>query len=82
MFHTTEEEMRTLFKQVAATWNTLPKVHISSGKTSKSDRSHADYIDLEDFKLLMRVVQTHDVDIMIEAKAKRKGIIESKSGNK
>ncbi|WP_078390959.1 UV DNA damage repair endonuclease UvsE [Shouchella patagoniensis] len=74
-FHTGEEEMTTLFDNVAATWNSLPKVHISSGKTSKSDRSHANYVDIEDFKMLLRVLQLHDVDVMIEAKAKEKAVL-------
>ncbi|WP_059103468.1 UV DNA damage repair endonuclease UvsE [Shouchella shacheensis] len=77
-FQTGEGELSSLFQDVYRTWpkSEIPKVHISSGKASEKDRSHADYIRMEDFELLLRVLDGRGVDVMLEAKAKEKALLE------
>lgn len=58
-----------------ATWERMgirPKIHISSPKTEKAFRSHADHVDPEFIKPLIDVLRGigQDVDFMIEAKRK------------
>ncbi|WP_053361099.1 UV DNA damage repair endonuclease UvsE [Bacillus sp. FJAT-27251] len=58
-----------------ATWERIglrPKIHISSPKTEKAYRSHADYVDPEFLQPLLEVLRRigADVDFMIEAKRK------------
>ena len=50
----------------------LPKVHISSPKSEKEFRAHANYIDLEFIKPFLHIAKKidHDFDIMIESKQK------------
>jgi UV DNA damage endonuclease len=57
------------------TWshtNVLPKVHISSPRSEKEFRAHADYIDLEFIKPFLHITKkiNHNFDIMIESKQK------------
>ena len=58
-----------------ATWERLgirPKIHISSPKSEKMYRAHADHVDPEFIKPLIEVLRGigQDVDFMIEAKRK------------
>jgi UV DNA damage endonuclease len=58
-----------------ATWKRIgmrPKIHISSPKSEKTYRSHADYVDVEFIKPLIEILRGigQDVDFMIEAKRK------------
>lgn len=54
--------------RIVATWNDkVPKAHLSTGKTSIADRSHADYISQEDFDYVCGI---WDYDLNLEAKAK------------
>jgi len=58
-----------------ATWERIgirPKIHISSPKTEKAFRSHADHVDPEFILPLIEVLRGigQDVDFMIEAKRK------------
>jgi UV DNA damage endonuclease len=64
--------------RIIKTWNNeIPKIHLSTGKLSKTDRSHADYIDINDF--IDAVAVTHDeFDIMLESKAKELSILKLK----
>jgi UV DNA damage endonuclease len=55
------------------------KVHISSGKTGAKDRSHADFIQIEDFVHLMELFKGFDIDVMIEAKAKEQALLKLRS---
>jgi UV DNA damage endonuclease len=50
----------------------VPKVHISSPKTDKEYRSHADFVSLEFVLPFFKMAKelNHDFDIMIEAKQK------------
>ena len=63
-----EEYIEEIFK----TWKTKPKIHLSSPKTKKEFRAHNDYIDINDFIELEKIIKktNKDVDIMIEAKEK------------
>jgi UV DNA damage endonuclease len=70
-----EAPLADLLPRIFATWSERihrPKIHISSPKSEKEFRSHADFVDLEFimpfFKMLREAGQ--DVDFMIEAKAK------------
>jgi UV DNA damage endonuclease len=67
------EALSDLLPQIFSTWgNELPKVHISSPRTSKEPRSHADFIEVEtaiDFLKMAQSLKT-DFDLMIEAKQK------------
>jgi UV DNA damage endonuclease len=68
-----------ILDMIMATWVNIthvpPKMHISTGKTSKTDRSHHDYVSEEDFNELMYLLGDRKVDIMIEAKKKEESII-------
>lgn len=52
-----------------------PKVHISSGATSPTDRTHHDYIFEDDFDEFAELLGTDEVDIMFEAKKKEKSVL-------
>lgn len=54
-----------------------PKIHISSPKSEKAYRSHADYVDPDFIKPLIDILRGigQDVDFMIEAKAKDKAAL-------
>lgn len=59
-------------ERIFDTWKTLPKIHFSSPKSNKEKRSHADYIDVDNFIDFIERIKfiNKDFDIMIEAKAK------------
>lgn len=57
----------------------IPKMHISSGKTSPDDKKHSDYIKYEDLEALIRMIGNIDVDLMIEAKKKDKAVLRIKN---
>jgi len=70
-----EASLEQMLPQVFATWERrglLPKIHISSPKTSSAFRSHADYVDIEFLQPLLELLHSmkQDVDFMIEAKMK------------
>ena len=72
-FRTEGEEKIKELTNVWKTWEGIewiPKVHISTGKTSKTNRSHHDYISEEDFNALINFIDKQDVDIMFESKKK------------
>ncbi|QWG30709.1 UV DNA damage repair endonuclease UvsE [Bacillus mycoides] len=69
------EPLEELLPMIFKTWshtNVLPKVHISSPRSEKEFRAHADYIDLEFIKPFLHITKKidHDFDIMIESKQK------------
>ncbi|WDV47838.1 UV DNA damage repair endonuclease UvsE [Clostridiaceae bacterium M8S5] len=60
---------------IFSTWNNevlSPKIHVSSPKSDKEFRSHADYINFESFNNFIKIAKTTDMDfdVMIEAKKK------------
>ena len=70
-----EKPYETLLPRIFDTWkhtNIRPKIHISSPKTEKEFRSHADFLDFAFIEPLLRQLKTLqiDVDFMIEAKKK------------
>ena len=75
-----EEPLEELLVRGFATWQNTglpPKIHISSPKSEKAFRSHADYVDtvfLEPLLASLKQIGT-DVDFMIEAKSKEQALI-------
>ncbi len=70
-----ELDINDYLKDILSSWhNTTPKMHFSSpkNKTKKDFRSHNDYINVDAFINFIDLLKpfNHDVDIMIEAKAK------------
>ncbi|MBH9966729.1 UV DNA damage repair endonuclease UvsE [[Bacillus] enclensis] len=66
-----DECLEDIFK----TWDRrdlVPKIHISSPKSDKAFRSHADYVDPDFVEPFFKTLKKfgHDVDFMIEAKYK------------
>ncbi|MRX71111.1 UV DNA damage repair endonuclease UvsE [Bacillus lacus] len=73
-------ELQDLLPRFFATWDhtgLLPKIHISSPKSEKEIRSHADYVDLDFILPLFKALKEtgQDVDMMIEAKQKDKSLL-------
>ncbi|MED0982617.1 UV DNA damage repair endonuclease UvsE [Bacillus paramycoides] len=69
------EPLEELLPAIFETWshtNVPPKVHISSPKSEKEFRAHADYIDLGFIKSFLHIAKkiNHNFDIMIESKQK------------
>lgn len=61
------------------TWIPLgipPKMHISSGKTSKTDRAHHTFIFEDDWRYLIDHLPHSSVDVMVEAKMKEQAALE------
>lgn len=70
-----ELNINDYLKDILSSWhNATPKMHFSSpkNKTKKDFRSHNDYINVDAFINFIDILKpfNHDVDIMIEAKAK------------
>jgi UV DNA damage endonuclease len=67
------EHLEENIKDIINTWkNKTPKMHLSSKKNNKEFRSHHDYINIEDFIELEKIIkkENKNIDIMIEAKQK------------
>ncbi|KKI89659.1 UV damage repair endonuclease UvdE [Bacillus sp. SA1-12] len=78
--HTEDEVVENLLPEIFHTWNWVglkPKVHVSSPKSDKEFRSHADYVDPDFLLPFIKVLKelNVDVDIMIEAKQKDKAAL-------
>ncbi|CAH0345040.1 UV DNA damage repair endonuclease UvsE [Bacillus sp. CECT 9360] len=72
--------LEMLLPLVFETWDhtgVCPKIHISSPKSEKEFRSHADYVNLEFIMPLIQVLKSmkQDIDFMIEAKTKDKAML-------
>lgn len=70
-----EWTLEEILSRTFPTWektNLIPKLHVSSPKSEKAFRSHADYVDVEFLMPLIGALRTLklDVDFMIEAKMK------------
>jgi UV DNA damage endonuclease len=75
MANTGELDLSLYLPRIFNTWKTLnivPKVHISSPKSDKAFRSHADYVSIDFILPFLKMAKTfnQDFDIMIEAKQK------------
>ncbi|WP_175989983.1 UV DNA damage repair endonuclease UvsE [Bacillus sp. Marseille-Q1617] len=69
------ELLETYLEDIFKTWDRrdlVPKIHISSPKSEKAFRSHADYVDPDFVKPFFKTLKKfgQDVDFMIEAKDK------------
>ncbi|MBD8070032.1 UV DNA damage repair endonuclease UvsE [Bacillus sp. PS06] len=70
-----DNELPLYLDRIFKTWdsfNTVPKVHISSPKSDQAFRSHADFVSLDFVRPFLMVAKelNQDFDIMIEAKQK------------
>lgn len=70
-----DEPLEDLLPAIFETWNhtnIIPKIHISSPKSEKEFRAHANYIDATFIKPFLHVTRelNQDFDIMIESKQK------------
>ncbi|MBM7585218.1 UV DNA damage endonuclease [Bacillus pakistanensis] len=68
-------DLKTYLPSIVKTWEhrTLPpKIHVSSPKSKKAFRSHADYVDFDFIYPLLKDLKrlNQDVDLMVEAKNK------------
>jgi UV DNA damage endonuclease len=75
-----EEPLEELLPQVYRTWEKfglIPKVHISSPKSEKDFRHHADFVDLDFIMPFLKIAKSigTDFDIMIEAKEKDRAML-------
>lgn len=72
-----ELDLEIGIEQVMKTWQDvrIPKMHISSGKNTKTDRSHHDYILESDFAAFIDILKENDVDIMFEVKKKELAVL-------
>lgn len=66
------EDYRELLPQIFATWSDRPpKIHLSSPRSERQFRAHADFVDPEFVRPLVAFARTlGDFDIMVEAKQK------------
>ncbi len=74
------EPIQELLPRIYKTWvneSDPPKVHFSSPKSEKEFRSHADYVNYEDFMDFLNIAKEFgkDIDIMLEAKMKDKALL-------
>ncbi|AZB40944.1 UV DNA damage repair endonuclease UvsE [Bacillus sp. FJAT-42376] len=70
-----DDKLEDLLPRFFHTWNRVglpPKIHLSSPKSEKEYRSHADFVDAEYILPLLKMLKEFDVDVdmMIEAKQK------------
>ncbi|MFK9093628.1 UV DNA damage repair endonuclease UvsE [Bacillus salipaludis] len=65
-------------QRIFNTWNTIPKVHISSPKSDQAYRSHADFVSLDFILPFLKMAKrlNEDFDIMIEAKKKNLAMLQ------
>ncbi|WP_078432035.1 UV DNA damage repair endonuclease UvsE [Metabacillus halosaccharovorans] len=75
-----DEKVEELLPKIFPTWEWVglhPKIHVSSPKSEKEFRSHADYVDADFLMPLLKVLKEMnvDVDFMIEAKQKDKAAL-------
>jgi UV DNA damage endonuclease len=75
-----ETPLEKLLPEIYETWSSspyVPKLHMSSPRSEKMYRAHSEYVDLEYFEPLLKVLKElgQDVDIMIEAKGKDKAVL-------
>ncbi|RCX18803.1 UV-damage endonuclease [Anaerobacterium chartisolvens] len=74
------EALEVILEDIFKTWDGeyfRPKIHFSSPKSQKDFRSHADFINAEDFEQFLRyaVKPGIDFDVMLEAKSKDSALL-------
>ncbi|MGR9047825.1 UV DNA damage repair endonuclease UvsE [Halobacillus faecis] len=77
--HTENEPLSDILPRFYKTWDRLglpPKIHISSPKSEKAYRSHADFVDADFIRPLLKELKAlgTPVDFMIEAKEKDRAL--------
>lgn len=75
------ERLEELLPQIFDTWKDEvfpPKIHFSSPKCEKDFRSHADWIESEEFVHFLQIVREtgRDFDVMLEAKSKDSALLQ------
>lgn len=70
-----DESFEDLLPRIFATWESVgkcPKFHLSSPKSGKLKRAHADYVDKDFAMTFIKALKSYgrSADIMVEAKAK------------
>lgn len=75
------ENIEEILPDIFATWyDRPPKIHVSTPKSKKDFRSHADYIDTEKVLPFLHIAKNvGPFDIMVEAKAKDKALLRFRS---
>ncbi|WLR48335.1 UV DNA damage repair endonuclease UvsE [Halobacillus litoralis] len=78
--HTEDEPLSEILPRFYKTWDKLglpPKIHISSPKSEKAYRSHADFVDADFIRPLLKELKAlgTPVDFMIEAKEKDRALL-------
>ncbi|HWJ77290.1 MAG TPA: UV DNA damage repair endonuclease UvsE [Niallia sp.] len=81
MANLSTQSLEDLLLPIMKTWehrNLSPKIHLSSPKSDKAFRSHADMVDGEFVKPLFELLRPlqMDIDFMIEAKAKDRACLQ------
>ncbi len=73
-----EVDLSLFLQRIFNTWNTIPKVHISSPKSDQAYRSHADFVSLDFILPFLKMAKglNQDFDIMIEAKKKNLAMLQ------
>lgn len=76
-----EHDFTNYLERIFNTWkgsSLQPKVHLSSPKSEKEFRSHADYVSLEFVRPFLEAAKklNQDFDVMIEAKAKNLAMLQ------
>ncbi|WP_102029105.1 UV DNA damage repair endonuclease UvsE [Salirhabdus sp. Marseille-P4669] len=76
-----QEAYEELLPRIFASWERtlkVPKFHLSSPKSEKLIRAHADYVDLDFALPFIKALKEHgkSADIMVEAKAKDKAALQ------
>ncbi|OES45634.1 UV DNA damage repair endonuclease UvsE [Domibacillus iocasae] len=77
--HEEETDIKNVMHRAITTWEKIgipPKMHISSGKTGKTDRAHYSYILEEDWHYFMKHLPDLSVDVMVEAKMKEQAVLQ------
>jgi UV DNA damage endonuclease len=64
---------------IYSSWQGIPKTHLSTGKAHATDRSHHDYVKLEDLQALDGLFGDKIIDVMVEAKKKDFAVLELKN---
>ncbi|MED1204022.1 UV DNA damage repair endonuclease UvsE [Heyndrickxia acidicola] len=71
------EPVESFIPSIIRSWDGYgrPKTHISSGRNSKTDPAHHDYILEEDFEAYCNILKGYEVDMMFEAKKKEQAVL-------
>lgn len=72
------EDLAALWPRICATWaGGVPKIHVSSPKSARDIRAHADHVDPADVLPFLKMAREsgRDLDIMVEAKRKDEAML-------